>query len=255
MTRATAVLLVSVAVWVSGCSTLPSSKAAVRGKEIDGVNYIDFPSERRGAWVVSDDLAGKVRICAEPFSDTGISTEQLISLAAKLPKSQGSADGSVQTISNLVELKGRTPAVLAMRDVMYRMCERRLASPDGQIPDDELAIYKEVVKIIGHFASADRADAEAKQAMIVESAPLASSRVRDAKEAQDRGMELLAQCKWKEAETAFSQAEAIYPSFQISYEYARALRVNKGRERDAILEIGSAYLPESIEKRLAACSQ
>lgn len=240
---------------LSGCSSLPNSKAVVRGKEIPGVNYIDFPSERRGAWVVDEQVAGKVRICAEPFSDTGISTEQLVTLAAKLPKDQGSVDGSIQTISNLVELKGRTPAVLAMRDVMYRMCERRLASPQGGIPADEMQIFAEIVSIIGAFASADRADAEAKQAVSASTMTKSTDRYSQAKEAQDSGFALLGACKWDEAERSFAKAESIIPSFQVAHEYGRALRVTAGSggQRDAVLKVGSSYMSTDVEARVKKC--
>lgn len=237
---------------VSGCGTLAGSKAKVSGKQIEGVNYIDFPSERRGAWVIQESVVGNVRVCAEPFSDTGISTEQLISFAAKLPKEQGSADGSMHAISNLVELKGRTPAVLAMRDVMYRMCERRIASAEGSIPKEELDIYADIVKIIGQFASADRADAEARQASIT-TLSIANSKFSRAKEAQDRGFELLAQCKWKEAESSFSKAEDIYPQFQASYEMAGLLRVSAGNEKKAVLERGTAYMTDAVRKKVEMC--
>jgi hypothetical protein len=246
---------------LTGCATWGGSKAMVRGKEIAGVNYIDFPSERRGAWAVNEEVAGKVIICAEPFSDTGVSTEQLISLAAKLPKDQGGAQASTQTIQNLVELKGRTPAVLAMRDVMYRMCERRMSTGDARIPADELLIYEKIVDVIDKFALAEKADAQAKQAVAEQqqSKPFSSgvgkaaSRYQQAKEAQDRGFELLAQCRWKEAEQSFAMAESVYRSFQVSYEFARLLRINQGNEKAAIMGEDSAYMPHDLLERVGKC--
>lgn len=254
--RTLSILWAMVAIGLTSCTTLPSSKALISGTEESSLRMADFPSERRGAWIVTGRMRGNVSICSEPFSDTGLSTQQLMKLTADLAdKGKLGIDNS--TISTLSELKGRSPSVLALRDVMYRMCERRLSAPGGDIPQVELDVYKSIVAVIGDFARADRKDAETneaevKQMMRARSAGGAATRAGDA---QSRGFRALAKCDWEAAEQAFSEAEAAMPGYQTSYEYARALRLgaDKKEKRNNAVAVDSAFLSPEQTKSLRNC--
>ena len=251
-------VLTSVAIGLTACTTLPSSQAVMSGEEGSQLRMADFPSERRGAWIFRH-ADGRVSICSEPFSDTGLSTQQLMTLTAKLAD-KGELGWDNSTISTLTELKGRSPSVLALRDVMYRMCERRLSSPEGVIPPEEVALYREVIKVIGDFAVADRKEAEVKRAEAQEVEAKRAESVRGgsldrARQMQRQGFDALARCKWELAEQSFAAAEAAVPGFQTSYEYARALRMgsdSKQKRRNAI-DVDSAFMPGDLQRRLKDC--
>lgn len=242
--------MVLASLMLTSCATLPSSKTLISGDEVSVLRMADFPSERRGAWILRDERTGKFTICSEPFSDTGLSTQQLVKLTGDIAK-KGNLGFDNTTISTLSELKGRTPSVLALRDVMYRMCERRISSGDGDIPKQEMDLYTSIVNIIGSFAEADRNDARTEQ---IRSAGREVS-VLKARKLQAEGFDALGACSWDIAEAAFAEAEKALPSFQISYEMANALRLAKAPKdkRDAALAKGKGYMPASVKKSLQNC--
>lgn len=238
------------AIGLSACGTFPHSKTKFFDEEGGAFRAIDFPSERRGAWIATDPTTGRVMVCSEPFSDTGLSTEALLKFTGDIVK-KGNVVFDSTSKTNLKELQGRTPSVLALRDVMYRMCERRLSTGGGPIPAEELDIYKTIVDVISNFAEAERNDADNEKLRLTGD----ENRVSGAKAAQDTGFEALASCSWDEAERGFTQAESLIPGFQISYEMARALRMAKtGQDkRDDALKAGRLYMPSDIKKKLEKC--
>ncbi|MEH6419670.1 hypothetical protein [Pseudomonas sp. CGJS7] len=235
---------------LSACGTFPHSKTKLIGKDGDPVRMVDFPSERRGGWVVIDPKSGQVKVCSEPFSDTGLSTEALLKLTGDIAK-KGNVVFDSTSKTTLKELQGRTPSVLALRDVMYRMCERRLATDDGSISKDELDIYRSIVEVIAKFADAERNEAATEKAKQTGD----EDRVGSARAAQDQGFEALASCSWDQAESAFARAESLVPGFQISYEMARALRMARAEQdkRDDSLKAGRFYMPADVKKKLEKC--
>lgn len=159
-------MICALAIILGGCSALPSSPAVMQASEDKELISIDLPSERRVAWAsktkAKDGLV--YGVCAEPPSDTGLSTSQVLNLTANLPKGDAEAGLYRAMTSALTELKGRTPAVLALRDVMYRMCEARMHGEKFETTSTVSSIYKEIVEVIGTFAAADLAGQEEQRA-------------------------------------------------------------------------------------------
>lgn len=156
----------AVATILGGCSVSPSSPAVMQVSENQELITIDLPSERRVAWAAKTkaDAGLTYGVCAEPPSDTGLSTSQVLNLTANLPKGDAEAGLHRAMTSAMTELKGRTPAVLALRDVMYRMCEARMHGETFQAESTVSSIYKEIVEVIGTFAAADLAGQEEQRA-------------------------------------------------------------------------------------------
>jgi hypothetical protein len=243
-------LAVVAAVGLNACGTIPHSKAKLLGKDDNPLRMADFPSERRGAWIVTDPVTKRVMVCSEPFSDTGLSTEALLKLTGDIAK-KGNVVFDSTSKSTLKELQGRTPSVLALRDVMYRMCERRLSTAGGPIPKEELDIYESIVDVIAKFAEVERKEADTEQARLVGE----EGRASNARALQDAGFEALAICSWKQAESDFAKAENLFPGFQISYEMARVLRLARSDQdkRDGALRAGRGYMPLDVRKKLEQC--
>lgn len=151
---------------LSGCSVLPSAPAVMRESADKSLIAIDLPSERRVAWAIKKGDGAKpgYGVCAEPPSDTGLSTSQVLNLTAQSASSDAEAGLHQAVTSALTELKGRTPAVLALRDVMYRMCEAKMNGESIENTSSIYAIYKEIVQVIGTFAAADLAGTEEQRA-------------------------------------------------------------------------------------------
>ncbi len=207
---------------LAGCSTIPSAPAVLLKADegTSSVKIVDFPAERRGGWIVPQ-KDGVVRICSEPPTDVGINVTQLISLAAELKKGDVGANGSLDNslISSIVELKGRTPAVLALRDVMYRMCEARATG--NSLNPDELKVFDRIVTVIADFAKADLANAQEKQER---ASRQSTGDLSLAKQKETEGFHALEKKDWAAAQKYFEESEAAFNSYGWSYEYARALK-------------------------------
>ena len=207
------------------CSDIPTSPAMLQGVASNGIQFVDFPAERRGAWLVrtSD---GTYRICAEPPADAGLSTAQLLKLTAALPKADVRAGVDSNVATTLYEMKGRTPAVLALRDVMYRMCEARLNGAPLDKEGPETKLYTSVVDVINRFAIADlQAAQEQKERATAEvNGPTRSGRAR-AREIE--GIAALGKQDWAGAQRAFEQCEIEYPKYHACYEFSKILKEKK----------------------------
>lgn len=88
---------------------------------------------------------------------------------------------------------------------------------------------------------------------MVSNATLPETKFERAKALQNSGFQHLKKCQWKEAETAFRDADAAYPQFQASYEFWDALRSNPDakKKKTAMLALplqkGGAYLPDDVK--------
>lgn len=210
---------------LAGCATtIPSSPSTVLklGKDDAAPLAVDLPAERRAAWVVT--RQGNTIVCAEPPTDVGVDVKQLLSIAADAKRGDvgGGASLSASIISNMVELKGRTPAVLALRDVMYRMCEARM-NGQGINPEKEAEIYGRIVSVIADFAKADMNSAQAKADVAAgrEAGDLALARAKELE-----GFQALQDKEWEDARKAFAASEKAFPTYGWSYEYSRALKTD-----------------------------
>lgn len=215
-----------VAIVLAGCTT-PSYHSTVLklGKDDAAPLAVDLPAERRAAWVITKN--NKTIVCAEPPTDVGVDVKQLLSIAADAKRGDvgGGASLDASIISNMVELKGRTPAVLALRDVMYRMCEARM---NGVVFDakKEIDIYESVVRIIESFAEADLHSAQAKADVAAgrEAGDMALARAK-----ASEGFQALQDKKWEDARKAFAASEKAFPTYGWSYEYSRALKAEENK--------------------------
>ena len=242
---------------VSGCTTLPNSPAIFNQSPNSQIQFVDFPSERRGAWFVKVNNEGQdsYRVCAEPPTDTGLSTSQLLNITAdlkKLANTNVGLDSSV--VSNLYELKGRTPAVLALRDVMYRMCESRLQKK--VITDADFAaerdVYKKIVEVIGEFAKADLNSAQEQKAIAVSAInPTGvSEQASVARAKEQEGIAAIGQKEWVAAKKAFDDCEQAYPSFRACYELSNALEKPTDSQKATALLKHKSFLPNRISDML-----
>jgi len=237
---------------VSGCKAVPSSPAILLKLDdsAGGVKVVDFPAERR-AVLVSPQKDGAIRICSEPPTDVGMNANQLLSLAAELKKAgvQGSVDSSLTT--SIVELKGRTPAVLALRDVMYRMCEARLAG--GSLTADETHIYGEIISVIADFAKADLANAQESKEQAVRSK---SGDLVLARQMEKEGFQDLEKKDWGAAQKAFEESEGAFNGYGWSFEYVRALKQGGTDKQQAqrILNV-KGRLPMSTKDALESAAK
>ena len=242
---------------VSGCTTLPNSPAIFNQSSNSQVQFVDFPSERRGAWLVKieENKLPSYMVCAEPPTDTGLSTSQLLNITADLKKladTNVGLDSSV--VSNLYELKGRTPAVLALRDVMYRMCESRMQKK--VITDADFAadreVYKNIVDVIGQFAEADLTSAQEQKAIAVSAIrPTGiSEQYSIARAKEQEGIAAVGKKDWVTAKKAFDDCEETYPRFRACYELSNALDKPTDQEKAKALLKHKSFFPNHISKML-----
>ena len=242
---------------VSGCTTLPNSPAIFNQSPNSQIQFVDFPSERRGAWIVKldENKQPSYMVCAEPPTDTGLSTSQLLNITADLKKladTNVGLDSSV--VSNLYELKGRTPAVLALRDVMYRMCESRLQKK--VITDADFAaerdVYKKIVEVIGEFAKADLTSAQEQKAIAVNAINPTGvgTQASVARAKEQEGIAAIGEKDWVTAKKAFDDCEETYPSFRACYELSNALENTTDKEKAKALLKYKSFLPNRINNML-----
>ena len=247
---------------VSGCTTLPNSPAIFNQSPNSQIQFVDFPSERRGAWIVKldENKQPSYMVCAEPPTDTGLSTSQLLNITADLKKladTNVGLDSSV--VSNLYELKGRTPAVLALRDVMYRMCESRLQKK--VITDADFAaerdVYKKIVEVIGEFAKADLNSAQEQKAIAVNAINPTGvgTQASVARAKEQEGIAAIGEKDWVTAKKAFDDCEETYPSFRACYELSNALENTTDKEKAKALLKYKSYLPNSTRDMLEKFSK
>lgn len=255
MYKAKGIILFGSIALFTGCTTVPSAPAVLlrAGDNEKSMKVVDFPAERRAGWVIPQ-KDGTIRICSEPPTDVGLNVSQLLSLAAELKKEEiGGVNGSVDSslISSIVELKGRTPAVLALRDVMYRMCEAK--ANGNSLSSDEIKIYEQIVAVIADFAQADLANAQEKQEKLSQKseADHVSGDLALARQKETEGFQSLENKDWVGAQKAFEESEAAFNGYGWSYEYARALK-NGGTDKQQaqrILNI-KGRLPFSTKETL-----
>lgn len=243
---------------LTSCTTLPSAPAVFNNSQNGQIQFADFPSERRGAWfvkIIEKNGTESFRVCAEPPTDTGLNTSQLLNITADLKKL---ADNNVgldsSVVSSLYELKGRTPAVLALRDVMYRMCESRLQN--NNLTDDDFAadrvIYNKIVDVISQFAEADLQSAQEQKAIAVNAIDTTgvSQQANFARSKEQEGIAAVGQKDWLVAKNAFDECEKTYPSFRACYELSNALKKQTDKEKATELLKHKSFLPNRITHML-----
>jgi hypothetical protein len=128
---------------------------------------VTMPGELRAAYIAGGKDA-VLRYCAEPAPDTAAQAALKVATAIEASgKSTSAAEGSAKINNNVeyavtvLELAGRTQAVLLTRELAYRVCEARL----NGIIDEKAAhgLLWDVIQVSRHLAEAEQKKAEAKK--------------------------------------------------------------------------------------------
>jgi hypothetical protein len=222
--------LTSLLMLVAGCNTL-TSPARLRPFEKDGMYFMDYNAERRGAILyVGPELAANrtIKYCAEPAPDTSADFDTQLSVSK-----EAIAEGSLGMGQATVILPGRNSTVLALRESLYRLCELSINRP-GINDKDLMEAYSELVTAVTRVseAVAEKESAQAAQAQAVATAvadasiPIAAvrSNTSSAREAENEGFQALLDGNFADALTSFTQAEALSPGRHNAYEISRYLK-------------------------------
>lgn len=141
--RWTTLLVLSIAVFFSACSTLtPQNKKNGVIFERKGVSTLLMPSGTREVYFKSS--KSFERHCRAPGPDFTVQNSSGISLGVSLAgKSDGISDSNGQAG---LSLGGRNPSVLLTRELMYRACE--LASNLNADQNTTIEIYNNFFKLV-----------------------------------------------------------------------------------------------------------
>lgn len=108
---------------LTGCAafTPPSSH---RELEANTPYWFEYAADRRGAVLVRW-KDGSMRFCSEPAPDVAL--RQAVDLVAKAQTPQNiSGEAQVKFSTDILQLAGRTQAILFQRDALYSICEMTL---------------------------------------------------------------------------------------------------------------------------------
>lgn len=206
------------AVTLAGCNTF-TPPAQMKPITDDGVYWMSYNSDRRGAMVVRGDA--KMRICAEPAPDTASNFESEIKV---VKKEIGEASGN--SGQSVVILPGRNSTVLTLREALYRLCELSLNRADVS-PERIMTAYDTVITAVTRYAEAEAKIESAKAAQAGGPGPASPSpsNVTAAKDYERAGFQNIIDGNFSNAERDFSQAEALFPRLHNAYEIRNALRL------------------------------
>jgi hypothetical protein len=197
----------------------PSANEVRLLSPVDGkIQVIDLPADRRAAWVIQNPQPTNERpspyfVCAEPPTDAGLSIQQAGKTSGK-HVSGTELSGEYARQIGISELSGRTPAVLALRDVMYRMCEARLQGAKFEKDSPETRIYEGVVDAINRFARSEQISADAARERAIAATSSEDPRRASAKAKERDGIEALGKFKLDEAKNHFVACEEELPGFR-----------------------------------------
>lgn len=210
--------LTACAAALTGCNTFTPPSQMKSVKE-DGVYWMSYNSDRRGAMVVRG--SAQMKVCAEPAPDTASNFESEIKL---VKKEVGEASGNAG--QSVVILPGRNSTVLTLREALYRLCELSVNRADVP-PDRIMSAYDKVITAVTQYANAEAQieNAKAAQAGVATPIPAAPNNVTMAKEHERAGFQSIIDGNFVSAERDFSQAEDLYPGLHNTYEIRNALRV------------------------------
>ncbi|MBK3453239.1 hypothetical protein [Pseudomonas sp. MF6754] len=199
-----------------GCNTF-TPPAQMKAVKEDGVYWMSYNSDRRGAMVVRGDA--KMKVCAEPAPDTASNFESEVKVVKKeIGEASGNAGQSV------VILPGRNSTVLTLREALYRLCElsvNRNDVPAVRIMD----AYDQVISAVTQYAKTEAAieTAKAAQAGVTLPATPIANPVTVAKDYERSGFQNIIDGNFINAEKDFSRAEELYPKLHNVYEIRNAL--------------------------------
>lgn len=220
MNRGLATIVVALTVVLAGCNTFtpPSQMKPVTD---DGVYWMSYNSDRRGAIVVRGD--SKIKICSEPAPDTASSFESELKVVK-----QEVAEASGKAGQSVVILPGRNSTVLTLREALYRLCELSLNRSD--VPPERLMdAYDKVITAVTQYANAEAQIETAKAAQTGVVVPALTSitptnNVTIAKDHENAGFQNIVDGNFADAEKNFTKAEELSPGLHNAYEIRNALR-------------------------------
>ncbi|MFV5534702.1 hypothetical protein VXQ47_08055 [Acinetobacter pittii] len=155
---------------LSGCSTnLVSQKRALPIPNLNpGENTISIPSEIRLARTIIG-FDGRKYNCDQTLPDTaradsyGAGGKASFNLdEGTLMKQQSAAEGGVNSNTSVLQLNGRSPAVLLGRDVMSQMC---LSSANGTYTE-QADLFKAMVNVVLKIAEKEVTAAQTNQLVV-----------------------------------------------------------------------------------------
>lgn len=212
--------IVALTAALAGCNTFtpPSQMKPVSD---DGVYWMSYNSDRRGAMVVRGD--SRIKVCSEPAPDTASNFEsELKVVKQEVAEASGKAGQRVEI------LPGRNSTVLTLREALYRLCELSLNRQD--VPPDRLMdAYDKVITAVTQYAKAEAQIEAAKAAQAGVVVPAATSvapnrNVSVAKDHENSGFQNIIDGNFADAEKSFTKAEELSPGLHNAYEIRNALR-------------------------------
>jgi hypothetical protein len=134
---------------LTGCAafTPPASHHAL---EADTPQWFQYSADRRGAVLIRW-RNGSMHFCAEPAPDVAL--RQAIDLAAKAQTPQNiTVEAQAKFSTDVLQLAGRTQAILFQREALYRICEAQM---NGALREDQVApLVQQVLQTTATIAAA-----------------------------------------------------------------------------------------------------
>lgn len=211
------IALTFLSAYLTGCNTF-TPPAQMKSVEEDGVYWMSYNSDRRGAMVVRGN-ATTMKVCAEPAPDTASNFESEVKIVKKeIGEASGNAGQSV------VILPGRNSTVLTLREALYRLCELSINRNDVS-PDRIMSAYDKVISAVTQYAETEATIETAKAAQAGATLPALPSTnpVTAAKDLERSGFQNIIDGKFNDAEDDFSRAERLSPGLHNAYEIRKAL--------------------------------
>ncbi|MBJ9373630.1 hypothetical protein I5554_16340 [Acinetobacter sp. TGL-Y2] len=154
--------------FLTGCTNLVTQKRALVVADIKNPNVktMSIPIDIRlsRSFTASD---GKIYICDQPMPDVARSDSfgSKGNLSAKLADSGGvlkqdiGGEGNINSSTAVLQLNGRSSAVLLARDLMYQIC---LSAANGTFAAQQ-ELFKDILKIVDKVADKEKATAQSNQ--------------------------------------------------------------------------------------------
>lgn len=148
---------VVIAVFISGCANFhsPSSRKELSPSQS---YWMSYDASRRGTLIVAE--GAKVKTCAEPAPDVGMSFVNTLKGDFKLPGDTSATGVDAALKATAMALAGRDNVVLLAREALFRICE---ASINGSIPPSDIKpLFQDVFQQVKEIAEAQASKAKSE---------------------------------------------------------------------------------------------
>lgn len=139
---------------LAACSSLPDQTQDQRVTQFGGETVVTWPADQNHMYLKNHQ--GKKRICRSTPPDFALSTSAGGTLSVGGPKSE--SVGMQESQSDLA-LGGRSPAVLIIRELMYRSCELTLNVSASDEKAEE--IYFKTLEVVRQVAGSQNGSGSA----------------------------------------------------------------------------------------------